>query len=92
MHDRTQGISRRHVLTIAAGASVTSATAVIGSSTPAQAAKVPQKMVKYQDTPKGKQRCEYCVQFEAPSTYKPSIELLLRKDGARSVRRNSRKI
>jgi hypothetical protein len=28
-------------------------TAVVGTSTPAQAAKAPQKAVKYQDTPKG---------------------------------------
>ena len=69
----SRGISRRQILTIAAGAagaSVTGAAAVIGISTPAQAAKAPQKIVKYQDTPKGEQRCENCVQFEAPSTCK----------------------
>ena len=69
----SQGISRRQVLTIAAGAagaSVTGAAAVIGSSTPAQAAKASQSSVKYQDTPKGEQRCENCIQFEAPSTCK----------------------
>jgi hypothetical protein len=66
----SQGISRRQVLTIAAGASVASAAVVIGTPTPAQAAKVSQKIVKYQDTPKGEQRCENCVQFEAPSTCK----------------------
>jgi hypothetical protein len=52
----SRGISRRHVFAIAAsaaGASITGATAVIGTSTPAQAAKVSQKIVKYQDTPKG---------------------------------------
>jgi hypothetical protein len=66
-------ISRRQVLTIAAGAagaSVIGAAAVIGTSTPAKAAKAPQNIVKYQDTPKGKQRCENCEQFEAPSTCK----------------------
>jgi len=42
----------------------------IGISTPAQAAKVSQQAAKYQDTPKGEQRCENCVQFEAPSTCK----------------------
>ena len=69
----SQGISRRQVLTIAAGAagaSVAGAAAVIGSSTSAQAAKVSQKIVKYQDTPKGEQRCDNCVQFEAPSSCK----------------------
>jgi hypothetical protein len=44
--------------------------AVTGISTPAQAAKVSQQAVKYQDTSKGEQRCETCVQFEAPSTCK----------------------
>ena len=67
---RSLGISRRQVLTIAAGASVTSAAVVISTSTPAQAAKASQKIVKYQDTPKGEQRCENCKQFEAPSTCK----------------------
>ena len=69
----SQGISRRQVLTIAAGAagaSVAGAAAVIGTSTSAQAAKVSQKIVKYQDTPKGEQRCDNCVQFEAPSSCK----------------------
>lgn len=69
----TRGISRRRVLTIAAGAtgaSIASTVAVIAVSTPAQAAKVSQKIVKYQDTPKGEQRCENCVQFEAPSSCK----------------------
>ena len=69
----TRGISRRRVLTIAAGAtgaSIAGGVAVIAVSTPAQAAKVSQKIVKYQDTPKGEQRCENCVQFEAPSSCK----------------------
>jgi High potential iron-sulfur protein len=66
----SQGISRRQVLTIAGGASVTSAAVIIGTSMPAQAAKASQKIVKYQDTPKGEQRCENCLQFEAPSTCK----------------------
>src|ERR1700722_16048389 len=67
------GISRRKALTIAAGgagAAVTSVAVVVGTSTPAQAAKASQKIVKYQDTPKGDQRCENCVQFEAPSSCK----------------------
>ena len=66
-------ISRRQVLTIAAGAagaSITGAAAVIVTSTAAQAAKVSQKAVKYQDTPKGEQRCDNCALFEAPSSCK----------------------
>jgi hypothetical protein len=69
----TRGISRRHVLTIAAGAggaSIAGAASLIAVSTPAQAAKASQKVVKYQDTPKEEQRCENCVQFEAPSSCK----------------------
>jgi hypothetical protein len=69
----TQGLSRRQLLTIAAGAagaSVTVAAAVIGTSTPARAAKVAQKAVKYQDMPKGEQRCDNCALFEAPSSCK----------------------
>ena len=41
-----------------------------GEPTPAQAAKVPQKTVKYQDTPKGEQRCDNCALFEAPASCK----------------------
>jgi high potential iron-sulfur protein len=66
-------ISRRQVLTIAAGAagaSITGAAAVTGTSAAAQAAKVSQKIVKYQDTPKGEQRCDNCELFEAPSSCK----------------------
>ena len=66
-------ISRRQVLTIAAGAagaSITGAVAVIGTSTAAHAAKVSQTAVKYQETPKGEQRCDNCAIFEAPSSCK----------------------
>jgi hypothetical protein len=54
----------------AAGASIAGGTAVIGTSTAAYAAKVSQKIVKYQDTPKGDQRCDNCELFEAPSSCK----------------------
>jgi anaerobic selenocysteine-containing dehydrogenase len=70
---RSNGISRRQALTIAAGAagaSIAGATAVVGTSATAQAAKVSQKIVKYQDTPKGEQRCDNCELFEAPSSCK----------------------
>jgi len=65
-------ISRRRVLTVAAGAAGTVAgvTAMVGTSTPAQAAKASQKAVKYQDSPKGEQRCDNCAQFEPPSSCK----------------------
>jgi hypothetical protein len=66
-----KGISRRQILTIAAGAtgaSIAGTAAIIGASTAAHAAKVSQKAVKYQDTPKGEQRCDNCALFEAPES------------------------
>ena len=67
-------LSRRQVLTIAAsaaGSSIAGAAAVVGTSTTAHAAaKVSQKLVKYQDTPKGEQRCDNCDLFEPPSSCK----------------------
>jgi hypothetical protein len=65
-------ISRRRMLTIAAGAagmSIGTAT-IVGTPAQAQAAKVSQKAVKYQDTPKGEQHCDNCLHFEAPSSCK----------------------
>ena len=37
---------------------------------PASAAKVPQKSVSYQTTPKGNQRCDNCALWQAPSSCK----------------------
>jgi len=76
------GISRRRVLTVAAGAAgaVTGMAAMVGASTPAKAAKAPQKAVKYQDTPKGELRCENCSLFEAPSSCK-TVDGTISPDG-----------
>jgi anaerobic selenocysteine-containing dehydrogenase len=65
----TGRVSRRQVLTVVAGAAG-AVTAIVGVTAPAHAAKVPQKAVKYQDTPKGDQRCDNCSLFEAPSSCK----------------------
>jgi hypothetical protein len=63
-------ISRRRVLTVAVGvAGATTGAAILGTATPAHA-KVAQKAVKYQETPKGDQTCENCALFEAPSSCK----------------------
>ena len=62
----TDKISRRRMLSVTLGA----ASGVAIASTPAHAAKAPQKAVKYQDTPKGDQSCENCALFEAPSSCK----------------------
>lgn len=58
-------VSRRALLVALSGAS---GAAILSTVTPADAAKVPQKAVKYQDTPKGDQSCENCALFEAPSS------------------------
>lgn len=63
-------ISRRQALTFAAGVSTIGSMVAIGAMTPAHAAKVAQKVVKYQDTPKGDLRCDNCALFEAPSSCK----------------------
>jgi hypothetical protein len=64
-------ISRRQVLSTAGagGASITSTAAMIGTSA-AQAARMSQKAAKYQQAPKGEQRCENCALFEPPSSCK----------------------
>jgi hypothetical protein len=41
---------------------------MMGTQAHAQAAKTPQAVVRYQDTPKGNQRCDNCLRFEAPSS------------------------
>ena len=67
---RPREISRRLLLSgaaSAAGASIGVAM-IIGTSTPASAAKVAQSVVKYQDSPKGEQKCENCLHFQAPSS------------------------
>jgi len=66
------GISRRKVLSVAAGAAgmVSGVAAIVSAPTPAKAAKASQKSVKYQDTPKGDARCDNCSLFEAPNSCK----------------------
>jgi hypothetical protein len=63
-------VSRRRLLTVAVGITgAATGAAIMGTPTPAYA-KVQQKAVKYQDTPKGDQACENCSLFEAPSSCK----------------------
>jgi len=65
-------LSRRGVLRnfamSAGGAAVLGATML--TSREAKAAKVAQKIVAYQDTPKGGQQCDNCSQFVAPDSCK----------------------
>ena len=44
--------------------------AAVGASPAAADEKVPQSEAKYQNSPKGQQRCEICLQFEPPHTCK----------------------
>ena len=71
MMTKSNGISRRRVLTAAVGvAGAITGAAMLGSPIPAHAAKAAQKAVKYQDTPKGEQSCANCALFEPPSSCK----------------------
>ena len=60
--------SRRSFLKAAAVGGAAVGTAFAAS--PASAAKVPQKAVSYQTTPKGNQRCDNCALWQAPSSCK----------------------
>jgi len=69
---RSAELSRRSLLrnvALAGGAAVLGTTVSANRAAAAQA-KVPQKVVAYQDTPKGDLRCDNCAQFEAPSSCK----------------------
>ena len=63
------GVSRRNFLGAAAvGGGALFGAGLIGAS-PAQA-KLPQSAAKYQPTPKGKQQCDNCKLWQAPSSCK----------------------
>jgi len=62
-------ISRRVVLAGAALALGVAATGTIATQAAAQQ-KVSQADAKYQDQPKGQQRCDGCVQFQPPNACK----------------------
>jgi hypothetical protein len=66
-HDRATRSFSAASSAIAAGAAGAS---VAGLGVARAQAKTPQKAVKYQDTPKGDQRCENCKQFQPPSACK----------------------
>ncbi len=71
MNDKTQhsSLTRRGVLRTLASVAGAGAALELGI-TQAQAAKMAQKAVAYQDTPSGDKRCDGCNLFEAPNACK----------------------
>ena len=70
---RSAELSRRSILRNLAytvGGAAMLGTTVSGHRVAAAQTKMTQKAVGYQDTPKGKQRCDNCAQFEPPSSCK----------------------
>lgn len=66
-------ISRRSILrklALTAGAAAMLGGTASGIRSAAAQTKVSQKLVHYQDTPKGTQRCDDCMYFVAPSSCK----------------------
>ena len=70
---RSAQLSRRFLLRsvafAAGGAAILNTTAAV-NRTQAAPTKVAQKIVAYQDTPKGAQRCDNCTQFEPAASCK----------------------
>ena len=64
---RSVQISRRSLLGGAICASGAATMLVAADTQPAQAAKISQSVVKYQDSPKGEQKCSNCKLFTAPN-------------------------
>jgi len=65
--DPSRRVLLRRVATYALGASILHG---IGVNRAFAQAKVPQKTVAYQGTPKGEQRCDGCNNFQAPNACK----------------------
>lgn len=62
-------LSRRTIL-VRGAACAAGAAGLVGAITQANAAKVSQKAVSYQPSPKGNQQCSNCNLFEPPSACK----------------------
>ncbi|MBI1868415.1 MAG: high potential iron sulfur protein [Methylocystis sp.] len=63
-------ISRRSLLTFAAGGAAALGMSVTAGRVEGTPAKLSQQAVAYQNTPKNDQRCDACVHFEPPSSCK----------------------
>jgi hypothetical protein len=70
---RSARLSRRALLcdvTLAAGGAAILGSTAIANRADAADTKAAQKLVAYQDAPKGPQRCDNCTYFEPPSSCK----------------------
>jgi hypothetical protein len=68
---RAGAISRRCLLSTMAG--VTGATAMLGTTMTANAAKLSQRAAQYRNSPKDNQRCDNCALWQPPASCK-SVE------------------
>jgi hypothetical protein len=66
----TSEFSRRSVLQQLATAAGTVTLLAVSANQAAAQAKVSKSVVAYQDQPKGNQRCENCINFQAPTSCK----------------------
>jgi hypothetical protein len=70
---RSPELPRRAILrkiALSAGGAAMAGTALSGSRNATAQSKMTQQLVAYQDTPKGEQRCDNCIQFQPPSACK----------------------
>ena len=66
MGNRPHDVTRRVVLFAGGSCAGTAALIALGVGEATAAPKLAQKVVGYQDTPKGNQRCESCALFQPP--------------------------
>lgn len=66
-------VSRRSILLHGAICATGVATLLVANINAAKAAKMPQKAVAYQPTPKGALKCSNCVLFESPNQCKSVV-------------------
>jgi hypothetical protein len=70
MKNESAKVSRRSVLLQGAACAAGVATIIVTDIKSAKAAKLPQKSVSYQETPKGDRQCSGCKLFETPNACK----------------------
>ncbi|MFA6122227.1 hypothetical protein [Sphingomonas sp.] len=63
---KSADLSRRRLLSLAAAGGGALLVGAVTSAPAAAATKLPQKAVHYQPQPKGKARCDVCLQWQAP--------------------------